>query len=52
MALQELTLELSLKPFLRRNAPPLREVCRELLSAWNIPAICSSSSTGDGMSES
>lgn len=34
MALQELTLELSLKPFLRRNAPPLREVCRELFSAW------------------
>lgn len=37
MALQELTLELSLKPFLRRNAPPLREVCRELFSAW-LPA--------------
>ena len=37
MALKELTLELSLKPFLRRNAPPLREVCRRLFSAW-LPA--------------
>ena len=37
MALKELTVEVSLKPFLRRNAPPLREVCRELFRTW-LPA--------------
>lgn len=38
MALKELTIEVSLKPFLRRNAPSLGEVCRELFRPW-LPAV-------------
>lgn len=34
MPLKELTIEVSLKPFLRRNAPSIREVCDEVFRPW------------------